>query len=106
MDKKTSRRGFLGLFSKGSVGAAAAAFIGVDKASAGKESVGAFNFVCSCGAGLAAEVPKEVGTHVSLTCLECKTAWDFEWMGDHFKTRNYPLIKAQVDLEENRSAFI
>ena len=77
MQNKTTRRGFFGLFGKGAVAGLAGMTIGVDKAVGQDKSV--FNFVCSCGEGLASEVPKEIGQSVRLECSGCHTVWEFEW---------------------------
>jgi len=58
--------------------------IGVDKAS-GKD-FSAFNFTCSCGNGIVAKVPSEVGEKISLDC-PCGLDWELEWAGDRFKTK-------------------
>lgn len=85
----TTRRGFF----KGLLGATAAAApavlggytLGIDKAASG-EDYSAFNFTCSCGKGLAARVPKEIGEKISLAC-ECGLKWELEWTGGNFKTK-------------------
>lgn len=96
MSDKTTRRGFFGLFSKGAAGALAAGMtIGVDHAAKAEDKT-VFNFTCSCGDGLAGNVPKEVGESLRLTCAGCEMVWQFTWAGDHFKTRNWPLHKANA----------
>jgi hypothetical protein len=58
--------------------------IGIDKDSG--DDYSAFNFTCSCGNGLVARVPKEVGGKVLLNC-DCGLQWDMEWTGGGFKTK-------------------
>lgn len=95
--EKTTRRGFFGLFGKGAAGAAAmAAGIGVDKAHAETEDKSLANFTCSCGDGLAFDVPTELNQVVRLTCAKCQMAWEFTWAGDHFDVRNWPIRKIEA----------
>lgn len=86
MDK--TRRGFLGLLGKGSVAGVVlgAGYVGgIDKGEPGGDR-GMFNFDCTCGEGLAAEIPKEIGTVLEFDCT-CGTKWTMTWMGDQFKTK-------------------
>ena len=87
MDK--TRRGFLGLLGRGSVAGAVLGAggyaVGIDKG-VGKDKT-MFNFTCTCGKGIVAEVPKNIGAFFRSEC-ECGTVWELEWMGDSFRTRS------------------
>ena len=84
----TTRRGFLSGLLKGSVAGAAAVGLPITKTMAEEKSSTAFNFMCHCNQSLIAEVPKNVGDCVALTC-NCGRLWNMEWAGDHFKTTLY-----------------
>lgn len=81
-----SRRGFLRGLVGAAPGVATGVFIGVDTAAAGTKDKTAFNFTCTCGEGLVAEVPAVGETH-KYDCA-CGTRWELEWTGNGFKTRN------------------
>lgn len=79
------RRGFLsGLLKAGAVAPVAA--VGMDIAKPSTDHA-AFNFTCSCGNGLVAKVPEEVGQSVTLDCNGCGLLWSLEWTGGSFKTK-------------------
>lgn len=100
------RRGFLKALGLG-LGAAvvpAAAVaqrtVSVDPAVPGAERT-AFHFICPCGEGLIAEVPREEGKTLIAEC-GCGTAYMLRWNGDSFSVipRDSPAFAPEPEMPD------
>ncbi len=84
--ENTTRRNFLGLMGKGSLAGAvigSAGYLAGADVSHGDNKT-ALNFTCSCGEGLIAPIPRDIGDFVGFNC-KCGVVWKLEWTGDGFK---------------------